>query len=82
MISQVDVDLLRSYALILEEVGQVAFQVNDILYRVFQSDDGSWDISIYREDLVSTKVGEVLAFVEIDSSTLVGSSNEAVEFFL
>ena len=61
--AKVGENVINSYAIILEEVGTVAFEVEDILYRIFQRDDESWEIGVYREDLVSAKVGEVLAFV-------------------
>jgi hypothetical protein len=75
-------NLIQVYSLILEEVGQVSFQNEDILYRIFQRSDESWEIGVYREELIATKVGEVFAFVEIDSSTCSGSSTDAVKFFL
>ena len=80
--AKVEENVINSYAIILEEVGTVAFEVEDILYRIFQRHDGDWEIGIYREDLVSTKVGEVYAFVEIDGGICTGSSKDAVEFFL
>ena len=75
-------ELLKVYTLLLEEEGEVAFILEDILYHIFQRDDESWEIGIYREDLVSAKVGEVYAFVEIDGGICTGSSVDAVEFFL
>ena len=80
--AKVGENVINSYAIILEEVGTVAFEVEDILYRIFQRDDESWEIGVYREDLVSAKVGEVFAFVEIDGGICTGSSKDAVEFFL
>jgi hypothetical protein len=80
--AKVGENVINSYAIILEEVGTVAFEVEDILYRIFQRDDESWEIGVYREDLVSAKVGEVYAFVEIDGGICTGSSVDAVEFFL
>ena len=80
--AKVGENVINSYAIILEEVGTVAFEIDDILYRIFQRDDESWEIGVYREDLVSAKVGEVLAFVEIDGGICTGSSVDAVEFFL
>lgn len=82
MTAKVGENVINSYAIILEEVGTVAFEVEDILYRIFQRDDESWEIGVYREDLVSAKVGEVYAFVEIDGGICTGSSVDAVEFFL
>jgi len=75
-------NLIKTYALILEEVEIVAFEIDDILYRIFQRDDESWEIGIYREELIATKVGEIFAFVEIDGGICTGSSKDAVEFFL
>jgi hypothetical protein len=82
MTTKVAENLIETYALILAEVEIVAFEVDDILYRIFQRHDGDWEIGIYREDLVSAKVGEVYAFVEIDGGICTGSSKDAVEFFL
>ncbi len=80
--AKVEENVINSYAIILEEVGTVAFEVEDILYRIFQRHDGDWEIGVYREDLVSTKVGEFYAFVEIFGGICTGSSKDAVEFFL
>jgi hypothetical protein len=82
MTTKVGAHLIETYSIILEEVGTVAFQNEDILYRIFQRSDESWEIGVYREELIATKVGEVFAFVEIDSSTCSGSSTDAVKFFL
>ena len=75
-------NIIQVYSIILEEVGQVSFQNEDILYRIFQREDDSWEIGIFREDFISVKVGEVFAFVEIDGGVCTGSSKDAVEFFL
>jgi len=75
-------NIIQVYSIILEEVGQVSFQNEDILYRIFQREDSSWEIGIFREDFISAKVGEVFAFVEIDGGVCTGSSKDAVEFFL
>jgi hypothetical protein len=82
MTTKVAENLIETYSIILEEVGTVAFEIDDILYRIFQRDDESWEIGVYREELITTKVGEVYAFVEIDSGICTGSSKNAVEFFL
>ncbi len=82
MTAKVAENLIDTYAIILEEVEIVAFEVDDILYRIFQRDDGSWEIGVYREELITTKVGEMFAFVEIDGGICTGSSRDAVEFFL
>jgi len=82
MTTKVAENLIETYALILAEVEIVAFEVDDILYRIFQRDDKSWEIGVYREELMTTKVGEVFAFVEIDGGICTGSSKDAVEFFL
>ena len=82
MTTKVAENLIETYALILEEVGTVAFEIDDILYRICQRADKSWEIGVYREELMTTKVGEVFAFVEIDGGICTGSSKDAVEFFL
>jgi len=82
VVAELNEELIKTYALILEEVGSVSWEVDDIMTRIFQRDDGGWEIGIYREDLVSTKVGEVYGFVEIDGGICTGSSVDAVEFFL
>jgi len=75
-------NVIEAYAILLEELEHVEFEVEDILYRIFQRHDERWEIGVYREELITTKVGEVYAFVEIDSSICTGSSKDAVEFFL
>lgn len=75
-------NVIDVYSLLLEELEHVEFEIEDILYRIFQQSNGSWEIGLYREELITTKVGEVYAFVEIDSTTFTGSNRDAVEFFL
>jgi len=82
MTTKVAENLIKTYAIILEEVEVVVFEVDDILYRIFQRDDESWEIGVYREELITTKVGDMFAFVEIDGGICTGSSKDAVEFFL
>jgi hypothetical protein len=82
MTTKLGENLIETYSIILEEVGTVAFEIEDILYRIFQREDDSWEIGIFREDFISAKVGEVFAFVEIDGGICTGSSKDAVEFFL
>ena len=75
-------NLINVYALVLEEVGQVVFEIDDVLYRIFQRHDEDWEIGVYREELITTKVGEVFAFVEIDGGVCTGSSQDAITFLI
>lgn len=75
-------NLINTYAIILDEVGQVVFEIDDILYRIFLRHDEEWEIGVYREELITTKVGEVFAFVEIDGGICTGNSRDAITFFL